>query len=381
MDLRQIRYFLTVAEEGQITSAAKKLHMEQPPLSRQMRLIEEELGVALFDRSGRRLRLTPAGERLRERSAGLLRQLEETVTEVRELDGGMRGVLSVGAVVSCTSLLPGPLRRFRERYPDVSFKLSEGDHHLLGERLDRREIEIAVARLPFEAPGGEDRYEIRPLPSDPIVALLPTGAWKTSGGAAPAYDGLMPDGLIPDGMAQGGVMQGGVMQGGVMQGGVMQGGVMQGGAMQGGFVQGGLAQGGLAHDGLAYGADAEPLSLAELAAYPLVSLKTDRTVVMHETIMRAFADAGLRPRVLCECASVAIALTLVAHGFGAALLPKSVMSTFPLAGIERRAIRDADLLSEVGLVWLKDRYLSRAARRFIALFGAPDGQSGDGGLS
>nr|WP_255374621.1 LysR family transcriptional regulator substrate-binding protein [Cohnella sp. OV330] len=135
------------------------------------------------------------------------------------------------------------------------------------------------------------------------------------------------------------------------------------------------------HGGPAISAGTEPLSLAELAAYPLVSLKTDRTVVMHETIMRAFADAELRPRVLCECASVAIALTLVAHGFGAALLPKSVMSTFPLAGIECRGIRDADLLSEVGLVWLKDRYLSRAARRFIALFDASDGQSGDGGLS
>ncbi|MDI4649998.1 LysR family transcriptional regulator [Cohnella hashimotonis] len=336
MDVRQLRYFLTVAEEGQITSAAKKLHMEQPPLSRQMRLIEEELGVALFDRSGRRLRLTPAGERLRERSAGLLRQLEETVAEVRELDEGVRGVLSVGAVVSCTSLLPGPLGRFRERYPDVSFKLSEGDHHLLGERLERREIEIAVARLPFEAPGGEDRYEIRPLPSDPIVALLPTGAWKAADGAAQA---------------------------------------------QGGPGQGGPAQGGPAQGGPAISAGTEPLSLAELAAFPLVSLKTDRTVVMHETIMRAFAAAELSPRVLCECASVAIALTLVAHGFGAALLPKSVMSTFPLAGIECRAIRDADLLSEVGLVWLKDRYLSRAAQRFIALFGTPDGQSGDGGLS
>ncbi|MDG0811541.1 LysR family transcriptional regulator substrate-binding protein [Cohnella rhizosphaerae] len=134
-------------------------------------------------------------------------------------------------------------------------------------------------------------------------------------------------------------------------------------------------------DGPAVSAGAEPLSLAELAAYPLVSLKTDRTVVMHETIMRAFAAAELRPRVLCECASVAIALTLVSHGFGAALLPKSVMSTFPLAGIECRPIRDADLLSEVGLVWLKDRYLTRAARRFIAMFGASDGQSGGGGLS
>ncbi|WP_338130701.1 LysR family transcriptional regulator substrate-binding protein [Cohnella ginsengisoli] len=153
------------------------------------------------------------------------------------------------------------------------------------------------------------------------------------------------------------------------------------GPVHSGSVHDGPAHSGPVYDEPAVSAGTEPLSLAELSAYPLVSLKTDRTVVMHETIMRAFADAELRPRVLCECASVAIALTLVAHGFGAALLPKSVMSTFPLAGIECRAIRDADLLSEVGLVWLKDRYLSRAARRFVALFDASDGQSGGGGLS
>ncbi|MDG0794297.1 LysR family transcriptional regulator [Cohnella ginsengisoli] len=367
MDVRQLRYFLTVAEEGQITSAAKKLHMEQPPLSRQMRLIEEELGVALFDRSGKRLRLTPAGERLRDRAAGLLRQLEETVAEVRELDEGVSGVLSVGAVVSCTSLLPGPLGRFRERYPNVSFKLSEGDHHLLGERLDRREIEIAVARLPFEAPGGAARYEIRPLPSDPIVALLPAGAGKAAGGAVQAQAG----GSVHDGPAHSGPVHDGQAHDEPLHDG----------PVHSGSVHDGPAHSGPVYDEPAVSAGTEPLSLAELSAYPLVSLKTDRTVVMHETIMRAFADAELRPRVLCECASVAIALTLVAHGFGAALLPKSVMSTFPLAGIECRAIRDADLLSEVGLVWLKDRYLSRAARRFVALFDASDGQSGGGGLS
>lgn len=329
MDLRQMRYFLTVAEEGQITAAAKKLHMEQPPLSRQIRQIEEELGVVLFDRSGKRLRLTPAGERLRDRAAGLLLQLEETMTEVRELDDGVRGVLSVGAVVSCTSLLPGPLSRFRALYPQVRFKLSEGDHHLLGERLDRREIELAVARLPFEAPGGAERYAIKTLPSDPIVALLPAGSV-----------GMGRIGSMTESEGE-----------------------------NGGRVS-------------AAGTGQPPsLSLAELAAFPLVSLKTDRTVILHETIMRAFADAGARPRVLCECASVAIALTLVAHGFGAALLPKSVMATFPLEGIECFGLRDADLLSEVGLVWLKDRYLTRAARSFIELFDAPDGQSGGSGLS
>lgn len=344
MDIRQLRYFLTVAEEGQITAAAKKLHMEQPPLSRQMKQIEDELGVILFDRTGRRLRLTPAGERLRDRAIRLLGQLEETVTEVREFGDGVRGVLSVGAVVSCTSLLPGPLGRFRERHPQVSFKLSEGDHHLLGERLDRREIELAVARLPFEAPGGPDRYAVKPLPSDPIVALLPAGQVAESEERDERSAEQMAKGDEHDERAAG-------------------------------------------DEGVAFGNRAgsgpgpSSLTLAELSAFPLVSLKTDRTVVMHETIMRAFAGAGLRPHVLCECASVAIALTLVAHGFGAALLPKSVMSTFPLRGIDCFELSDANLLSEVGLVWLKDRYLTRAARSFIELFDAADGQSVGSGLS
>ena len=77
MDIRQLRYFLAVAEEGQVTRAAKKLNMEQPPLSRQIRMLEEELGVALFDRSGKRMTLTPAGERLRSRAEQLLLQLGE----------------------------------------------------------------------------------------------------------------------------------------------------------------------------------------------------------------------------------------------------------------------------------------------------------------
>ncbi|MEK0313427.1 LysR family transcriptional regulator [Cohnella sp. 56] len=339
MDIRQLRYFVTVAEEGQITAAAKKLHMEQPPLSRQMKQIEDELGVVLFDRTGRRLRLTPAGERLRERAIRLLGQLEETVAEVREHGDGVRGVLSVGAVVSCTSLLPGPLGRFRERHPQVSFKLSEGDHHLLGERLDRREIELAVARLPFEAPGGPDRYAVKPLPSDPIVALLPAGRIGSGRDGSDEREER----------AAGQMAQG--------------------------------DEGGAFGHRAGRGPVPSNLTLAELAAFPLVSLKTDRTVVMHETIMRAFADAGLHPRVLCECASVAIALTLVAHGFGAALLPKSVMSTFPLQGIDCFELKDANLMSEVGLVWLKDRYLTRAARSFIELFDTADGQSAGSGLS
>jgi LysR family transcriptional regulator, salicylic acid-responsive activator of bsdBCD len=77
MDVRQLRYFLAIAKESQITRAAKSLNMEQPPLSRQLKLMEQELQVTLFEREGRRLRLTPAGERLRQRAESIILQFEK----------------------------------------------------------------------------------------------------------------------------------------------------------------------------------------------------------------------------------------------------------------------------------------------------------------
>jgi DNA-binding transcriptional LysR family regulator len=177
MDIRQLRYFLAVAQEGQVTGAARRLHMEQPPLSRQLKQLEEELNVVLFDRSGKRLKLTPAGERLRQRAESLLAQLGETIQEVRELDGGVRGELSIGSAVSCISLLPERIARFSEAYPLVTFRIREGDHFLLGELLERRKIELAITRLPFEAAFDPGKYAVKRLPSDPFVALLPLN-WR-----------------------------------------------------------------------------------------------------------------------------------------------------------------------------------------------------------
>ncbi|AEI41056.1 LysR family transcriptional regulator [Paenibacillus mucilaginosus] len=172
MDIRQLRYFMAIAEEGGITRAARVLNIEQPPLSRQLRQMEQELGVTLFDRSGSRLKLTPAGERLRQRAQGLLAQFHETVQEVKELEEGVRGVLSIGSVVSCISLLPPKIEVFRERYPEVTFKIQEGDHYQLGEQLEKRSIDLILARLPFEASGSAE-HAVLPLPSDPFVAVIP----------------------------------------------------------------------------------------------------------------------------------------------------------------------------------------------------------------
>lgn len=174
MDMRQLKYFLTIAREGQITRAAKLLNIEQPPLSRQLKQMEEELGVKLFDRHGKGLQLTDAGYVLKQKAEALLSQFNETIEEIKELEQGVRGVLSIGAVFSCISLLPHPIEQFRRQYPQVSFKILEGDHYYLGEQLEKRAIDLVFARLPFEALTDPKQLAVMPLPSDPFVVVIPT---------------------------------------------------------------------------------------------------------------------------------------------------------------------------------------------------------------
>ncbi|MCZ8512136.1 LysR family transcriptional regulator [Paenibacillus filicis] len=293
MDIRQLRYFLAIAKEGQITRAAKALNMEQPPLSRQLKMWEQELGTALFERDGKRLRLTPAGELLRKRAEGLIEQLNETITEVKETGAGIQGVLSIGAVVSCISLMPEQIQQFREQYPQVIFKIREGDHSLLDVLLRRRNLELVVARLPFEG-SADTQYSVLRLPSDPFVAVIP-GSWRTGPGQ-------------------------------------------------------------------------ETLSIRELEHMPFLTLKTDQTTGMHEKVVSECRRHGFEPRIICECSSVAVIISMIAAGIGATLFPESVMASFPIPVIKVLRLEDAELQSDAGIVWLKDRYLSKGAKHFIELF-------------
>lgn len=106
MDIRQSRYFLMIAEEGQISRAAKKLHMAQPPLSQQLRLMEEEIGAVLFarKRNGKTMGFTEAGKILYKKAQNILNLFEESILEVKEAGEGIRGSLSIGIVVSCVPL-------------------------------------------------------------------------------------------------------------------------------------------------------------------------------------------------------------------------------------------------------------------------------------
>jgi DNA-binding transcriptional LysR family regulator len=291
MDIRQLRYFVTIAHEGQITRAAKQLNIEQPPLSRQLRLMEEELGVLLFERMGKRLKLTDAGELLRRKAELLLFQYEETIREVKENEEGLRGVLSIGAVVSCIALLPQHIKKFRAEFPQVTYKIVEGDHFYLGELLEQRKIELIVTRLPFEAMSDAQQYAILPLPSDPYVVVIPSSWTDYAGRTA--------------------------------------------------------------------------IQMKELVNVPLITLKTDQTTQMHERVVSECRRFGVEPNFICECSSVAIAMSLIAAGIGATVFPKSVISTYSSDTLHMLDIVDADFESEMAIVWLQNRQISRRALRFI----------------
>jgi len=174
MDIRQLKYFLTIAREGQITRAAKLLNMEQPPLSRALKQMEDELNVKLFDRNGKGLQLTEAGQLLKIKAEQLLLHFTETIEEIKELEQGVTGVLNIGAVFSCISLLPQRLERFRQKYPNVSFKILEGDHYYIGEQLENRSVDVVFVRLPYEGLTDPHQLEVYRLPSDPFVVVVPT---------------------------------------------------------------------------------------------------------------------------------------------------------------------------------------------------------------
>lgn len=168
MDLRQLRYYVTIVEEKSISAAAKKLYVSQPPLSMQLQQLEQELGCVLLERGPRRVRMTEAGRLLYERATALLRLAEQTQLELRDYANGVRGALRFGAVSSVSgTVLPQWVSSFHAQFPDVRMELEEGNTYQLLEQLRLRQIELAIVRTPFHA----DWVERIPLRSEPMMAV------------------------------------------------------------------------------------------------------------------------------------------------------------------------------------------------------------------
>ncbi|WP_313565708.1 LysR substrate-binding domain-containing protein [Mobilicoccus sp.] len=171
MDLRQLRYFVAVAEECHFGRAAQRLHMAQPPLSQAIRRLEEDLGVELLERTTRRVALTPAGERFLDRSRQILHEVDQAAREAARIAAGEIGRVVIGVVGSATyALLPPVARRLREEYPDIDFEFTS--EMLTADQVSRLgdgTIDIALMRPPLATEG----LLLRVLRSEPLVVALP----------------------------------------------------------------------------------------------------------------------------------------------------------------------------------------------------------------
>lgn len=171
MDIRTLRYFASVAELLSFSSAAEELGLSQSAVSRQIQLMEVELGLKLFDRVGRKVFLTPAGRELLQHSYEVQRGLDSFLSRAAELSSGKQGVLRFGATPqTLESLISIVLPRFQQKHPDVQVFLVEDGSTNLAQAVEQGEIDLAVGALDRERP-----LRSRPLFPLVVLAALPVG--------------------------------------------------------------------------------------------------------------------------------------------------------------------------------------------------------------
>jgi DNA-binding transcriptional LysR family regulator len=171
VELRHLRYFVAVAEELHFGRAAERVHIAQPPLSQQIRQLEEQIGVKLFHRTKRRVLLTHAGKIFLEEARQLLDLSRKAVQSARRADRGEIGQLVMGIVGSATYCLAPPvLRSFRERFPEVELILRELTTDQQLNALQRGSITIGFLRQPVR----NDALYAETILREPFVVALPT---------------------------------------------------------------------------------------------------------------------------------------------------------------------------------------------------------------
>lgn len=288
MDIRDIKHFITIIEEGNINAAAKHLHLSQPPLSRQMKQLEEELGVKLFERGNRKVKLTEAGRLLQSRGGRVLGLMDNTIKEMRELDGGIQGTLSIGTVISSgTTFLPEVVRVFRNQFPGVRFQVWEGETSRITELLNRGTIEIGMVRYPFDS----ELYESIKLPNEPLVAAINQ--------TQKDYLGNHPN----------------------------------------------------------------CINLSELAGKPLmIHRKYESTIIDH------CEQSGFKPDIICMSDDVMLILAWADADIGIAIVPRAAVGLIPSTNLTFKTIINPCLETTAAVIWIRNRYLSVAARNFLTLF-------------
>lgn len=287
MDIRQLKYFYTIAEEGQITSAAKKLHMAQPPLSQQLKILEDELGVKLIKRGSRHIQLTDSGKILMNRARQILELTSSVKKEINDFSKGLKGTLSLGTISSSGAvLLNEKLLKFHKEHSDIRFEIYEGNTYELIDMLNKGIIEIGIVRTPFNALNFECKYAIE----EPMIAAIPVkSSW------------------IPK---------------------------------------------------------KDMISVNDLKNKPLIIYRR-----FEQLIYEACIEHGFEPEIFCKNDDARTAILWANAGLGIALVPKSAFGLAANSNLIYKEIKSEKLRTKTAAIWVKDRYISPLASKFIESFG------------
>lgn len=172
MDMRQLRYFVTVADNGHMTRAAAQLGIQQPPLSQQIKALEQQLGMSLLQRHPKGVALTDAGRVFLVEARRLLQDFSEMQARMARLAGGQHGLLSVGFTSSAAAhaFTPAVLRACRSRHPGIALSLSEDSAAAMIEAVAKSRLHCGLLRVPVARPDG---LHFETLLTEPALLAVP----------------------------------------------------------------------------------------------------------------------------------------------------------------------------------------------------------------
>ncbi|MFE7588475.1 LysR family transcriptional regulator [Kitasatospora sp. NPDC057512] len=308
MELRQLQYFVTVAQHGSFTRAAQLLHLSQPGVSSQIRQLERELGHPLFDRSGRTVRLTPVGEAVLPHALAALASAAAARRTAQEFGGLRRGHVRLGMVAGAALTPPSELgtfpglattlAAFRQEHPGIDFSLTEDTTARMLDALRDGRLDLAVVGLPTPASGreGDDGWSALTGLALHTVLEVPLVAACASEHPLAGVAGPGP----ADGSGS---------------------------------------------DSTSSPTDGSALPVAALAGHALVS--TPRGTGLRTALECALAEAGVDPAVGVEAAAPPQLAELAAHGLGVAVLP----DPGPLPGLRVRPLTGPVPRVRIALTW------------------------------
>lgn len=301
MDIKQLHYFVTIADEGNITAAARKLFMSQPPLSSQIKLLENELGCTLFERGPRSIHLTEAGQTLYQYANSILNlnqvAKQETMIAAKKHSETIR--IGIVSSVICSSA-PEWICAFAKLYPEIHFEIIEGNTYDLIQKFETAQIHLAILRTPFN----RDRLSYDKIYTDRMVAIGNSDYFNEIETAQPVarHDKAMR-----------------------------------------------YDRSGRLHT-----------SLSELSRLPLILYRRWESIIRHQ-----FQEKQLDLNCSCINDDARTTLYFVESGMGVGLIPESALSAIHNKEIVCRSIEDCEITSDVVIAYNAANYLPECSKEFI----------------